>query len=162
MPLSRLVSIVVTLTSVAIMVGCAPAERPDPSPASSGPATYGDGPVTLLVDGTDDGTCDWQLLALYPRDTAPHAVDMRVVYVDKASGRELTMSGTAEYFPNSDHVSRTPEGELVESELFGWSERLPCSQIQANIEIKACLEGSCPDYIAGESRIPMSIKLMGL
>lgn len=159
MSMSRTVRISPLLGAVVLFMGCAPMERPEQPPSSSAPVTYGDGPVTLLFKGSDGGNCEWQLFAVYPRDTPPHAVDMRATYTDLRSGGELTMSGTAEYLPNTDHVANTSPGQMVESELYSWSESLPCSQVQANITIKECLEGPCPDYIAGESRIPIDLIL---
>ena len=53
----------------------APASGAGNALALEGPP-YGDDPVELLFDGKDSGRCDWRLVARYPKDTAPHGIDI--------------------------------------------------------------------------------------
>lgn len=148
------IAVVVTLAACAVpeqQVDVAPADDQGTQSGAQGDA----GAVVLVVDGDDGTRCRWELKARYPTSTAPHTVDMRAEYIDTATGRLLTQSGTAETFPRSDAGGdRSPDG-MLETSLFIWDEPLNCGRIEARVNILACLDGNCPQYIAGTGAVPV-------
>jgi hypothetical protein len=150
------IAVVVTLAACAVpeqQVGVAPADRQSALSSAQG----GVGAVVLVVDGDgDEGAgCRWELKARYPANTAPHTVDMRAEYIDTATGRLLAQSGTAETFPRSDAGGDHSVDGMLETSLFSWDEPLNCGRIEARINILACLDGNCPQYIAGMGAVPV-------
>ena len=139
-------------------LGMGPGTDSDDTIALEGPP-YGDGPVELLFDGTDADGCDWRLLARYPRDTAPHGIDIKAIYTDTRDGRVVSQSGTAEYLPNPEpDFSRVVDG-AIETELWSWVDSASCADIEATITVGECYKAPCPPYVAGKSRVPVELDL---
>ncbi len=156
---------ILVATLPALLAACAgpgtataPASVSGNALALEGPP-YGDGPVELLFDGTDSGRCDWRLVARYPKNTAPHGIDIQAVYTDSRDGRTISESGTAEYLPNPEpDVSRMVDG-AVETELWSWDDSASCADIRATIRIGECYKAPCPRYVAGPNRVPVQLDL---
>ncbi|WP_296899251.1 hypothetical protein [Thiohalocapsa sp.] len=154
--------ILAVIAGVVTLAACtAPEQQVDVAPADArgtlSVAQGGAGAVLLVVDGDDGTRCRWELKARYPANTAPHTVDMRAEYIDTTTGRLLAQSGTAETFPRSDAGGDPSHDGMLETSLFLWDEPLRCGRIEARINILACLDGNCPQYVAGTGAVPMRI-----
>ena len=151
--------IVLLLAGCAVpdLTGMPRSKEPAMKAPESGP--YSQGPVVLLLDGTDGAKCEFNLQALYPIDIEPHSIEMQMVYSDTVSGATADIFGGIQQLPLVDvpWTTITPEG--VMTKVTNWDADGPCAQSALHIEVKKCWQGNCPHYVTGDSRIPMQLTI---
>lgn len=137
--------------------GITRSQAPAVETPNSGP--YSQGPVVLLLDGKNGPKCEFNLQALYPVDIEPHSIELRAVYSDTVSRASADLFEGIQQLPLVDvpWTQVTPDGAMTK--VTNWEADGLCSQSRLTVTIKKCWQGNCPDYVAGDSRIPMRLEI---